>query len=220
MPPSFASGFIRRREIPFPTFRGWLAFSILAMMAAASAVLLIHPFLAQSRPLGKGILAVEGWMPDYGVRRALEVFRAGGYERMVVTGGPLPPGVACSSYGTYAELSARLLLDLGLGEDSLAAVPSPAVARDRTYAEGLALAAWIDSSGRSIQGVDLVSFSTHSRRSRILFAKALGARADVGVVAVPDLLYDSRKWWKSSQGVKSVIGETIAYIYTRLSFRP
>lgn len=220
MSPRFAFGLFKRREALVPTLRGWSTLAALVLLAGTAALLLVHPFLALHRPLGKGILAVEGWLPDYGIRKALEAFRTGGYDRLIVTGGPLPPGVACSSHGSHAELSGRLLLDMGLGKDSLTVVPSPAVARDRTYAEGLALAAWIDSSALSTQALDIVSFSTHSRRSRLLYAKALGKRADVGVLAVPNILYDSRRWWQSSQGVKSVMVEVIAYVYTVFFFRP
>lgn len=221
MPPDSAFALIRRREVLFPTLRGWLVVTAVVLISAVTSFFLIHPFLSLNQPRGNGILVAEGWLPEYGIRKALEIFRAGGYSRLVVTGGPLPPGVACSSYGTYAELSARLIMDMGLGKDSLAMVPSPSVTRDRTYAEGLALAAWMDSSAQSFpSSVDVVSFSTHSRRSRLLYAKALGTRSEVGVLSVDDALYDPRRWWKSSQGVKSVMVEGISYIYTRFLFRP
>lgn len=53
-----------------------------------------------------------------------------------------------------------------------------------------------------------------------LFSAALGARAPVGVLSIPDPMYDSRRWWASSQGVKSVIGECVSYAYTVLLWSP
>ena len=49
---------------------------------------------------------------------------------------------------------------------------------------------------------------------------ALGANVAVGVISVPDRGYDPNRWWRYSQGVKTVINEVIGYIYTRFIFRP
>ena len=38
-----------------------------------------------------------------------------------------------------------------------------------------------------------------------------------GIIAVEDQDYDSKRWWESSDGVRTVIGEMIAYVYARLS---
>jgi hypothetical protein len=40
----------------------------------------------------------------------------------------------------------------------------------------------------------------------------------VGVIAAPDPEYDANKWWASSSGVRTLIGETIAYLYARFLF--
>lgn len=219
MPERFPRLF-RRREVLLPTWTAVLLGLALAGTAGLVAFLGVHGFLAQHRPQGKGLLVVEGWMPEPAVREALAEFRAGSYSRIAVTGGPLPPGVACSAWGSYAELSAQLLLQLGLGPDSVAAVPAPFSLKDRTYVSGLALARWIDSTGVSYPAVDVASLGTHCRRSRRLFAAALGERAPVGVLSFPDPHYDSRRWWAASHGVKSVIGECAGYLYTALFWRP
>jgi hypothetical protein len=60
----------------------------------------------------------------------------------------------------------------------------------------------------------------HARRSQLLFAKALGPEISVGIIAVPNPDYDARRWWRYSEGVKDVISETAAYLYTKLLFYP
>lgn len=32
--------------------------------------------------------------------------------------------------------------------------------------------------------------------------------------------YDPRHWWRTSEGVRNVVGESIAYLYARFFFRP
>lgn len=212
--------FFRRREVMLPTWPAVLLGLASAGAAAAGMFFKVHEFLAQHRPLGKGLLVVEGWMPEPAVREALAAFRAGSYSRIAVTGGPLPPGVVCSAWRSYAEFSAQSLLQMGLGPDSVSAVPAPFTMKDRTYVSGLALARWIDSTGASFPAVDVASLGTHCRRSRRIFAAALGARAPVGVRSIPDPMYDPRRWWTASQGVKSVMGECVSYLYTILLWRP
>ena len=60
----------------------------------------------------------------------------------------------------------------------------------------------------------------HARRTRLLFQEAFGSKVAVGVIAVPDDAYDPRHWWRSSEGVRDVVGEAIAYVYARFFFYP
>jgi len=68
--------------------------------------------------------------------------------------------------------------------------------------------------------VNLVTTGPHARRSRLLFEKALGRDFTVGVLSVPGRDFDAQHWWRSSQGVRVVTGEMIAYCYVRFFFRP
>ena len=52
------------------------------------------------------------------------------------------------------------------------------------------------------------------------FKKPLGKNVAFGVIAVPNPDYDARHWWSYSEGVREVIGETVAYVYARLFFHP
>ena len=66
--------------------------------------------------------------------------------------------------------------------------------------------------------ITVLSVGPHSRRSRLLFQKAFGDSATIGVIAAPPQGYDSRRWWIYSEGVRTVISEAIAYGYARLIF--
>jgi uncharacterized SAM-binding protein YcdF (DUF218 family) len=79
---------------------------------------------------------------------------------------------------------------------------------------------WFLEHNVDVRGVNIVTEDTHARRTRLLFEKALGKAVAVGVIAVPNPDYDARRWWRYSEGVKDVLGEAIAYGYTRLFFHP
>lgn len=217
---NFFLGLLRRREVVLPSLRGYAV--LLCFLLGLGFVFIkgIHPFLATDDPIGGELLVVEGWIPDYCWREALTTFRSGGYRLMVVTGGPLPPGMPYSSFGTHAELAATTLKLWGLGSDSIVAVPSYDAIRDRTYAEGVALREWIKSSHKSVTSIDLFTFSGHGRRSRYLYQKALGSSIRVGVFSRRDMGYDPEQWWHYSNGVRRVIDETVAYVYSVTLFRP
>jgi hypothetical protein len=217
---SFWFGMLRKREVVVPSPRGML---ILALAAAAAGWILItrlQLFLAVNRPIGGEVLVVEGWIPDYAMREALLAFRSRPYKMIVTTGGPLPQGMAYSYYGTHAQLAAAFFRESGLSADSLTAVPSPEAGRDRTYQEGVSLREWMRSTGRNFASLDLVSFSTHARRSRLLYRMALGKGTGVGVYALRDAGYNPAIWWKTSNGFRRVSDEAVAYLYAKLWFRP
>jgi hypothetical protein len=89
---------------------------------------------------------------------------------------------------------------------------------DRTYASALALKNWLGSHGVVETNLNVISLGPHSRRSRLLFEKALGKDYKVGIIAIENQEYDAKQWWASSAGVRSMLDEIIAYLYTRLSF--
>jgi hypothetical protein len=142
------------------------------------------------------------------------------YHLLYVVGGPLEQGAPLSQYPTYADLGAAILLRMGMSQDTVQAVPSGYVYKDRTYAEAVALSIWLRQHGLSPKEINLISLGAHARRSRLLFEKAFGKSTRVGIIAVEDRNYDPAHWWKTSEGVRSVISETIAYGYARFLFSP
>jgi uncharacterized SAM-binding protein YcdF (DUF218 family) len=180
----------------------------------------LHSFLAVTAPVTGGVLVVEGWAPDYAMAEARDEFRRGSYPKIYVVGGPLEWGAPLSEYKTYAERGAAVLVSLGLTTNDVQAVPAPIVQQDRTYSAARSLRSWVQEHGETPTKVHLISEGPHARRSRLLFQKALGPSVQVGVTAVPVRDYDEKHWWRSSGGVRGVIGELLAYGYARVLFRP
>ena len=175
-----------------------------------------YSFLTVNDPVDSSALVVEGWLPDYALQEAITEFGRGHYRRIFVTGGPLDNGAPLSEYRTFAELGAATLLRLGLNTNAVQAVPAPKVRLDRTYASAMALKSWLGSHEVADTNFNVISLGPHARRSRLLFEKALGKDYQVGVIAIGNQEYDSKRWWASSAGVRTMTDEMIAYVYTRL----
>lgn len=213
-------GLLRRRQCWVPTLRGW----VLAALSVAALALLglreMGPFLTVSDPVPGGVLVIEGWAPDYVMEVAAAEFKRNHYAKLFVTGLPVEQGSFLSAYTNFANAGVATLLKLGLSTNDLQAVPATQVRRDRTYNMAVALKKWLREHDQSPTKVNLITSGPHSRRSRLLFEKALGRGVTVGTLAIPPNDYDERRWWNSSQGVRVVIGEALAYGYARLLFHP
>lgn len=211
-------GLLQRRECMLPTWRGWVALGLICSGAMVGAVGRIHQFLAVNAPLSGGVLIVEGWIPDYGLEEAVSEFKRNRYSMLFITGGPLESGAPLSEYKTYAERGMAIVVRLGLGTNFVRAVPAPHSSEDRTYATAVALRQWLERHGMAPESYHVMSLGTHARRTRLLFEKALGRNAKIGITAIVNRAYDASQWWNYSAGVRAVLAETVAYAYARLHF--
>jgi len=196
--------------------------AVLALLTLACVALLvrgIHPFLSVSDPVASSVLVVEGWVSDYAMAAAVQEFTRGGYSVLYVTGGPMERGAPLSDHASYASLGAAVAERLGVPTRQVQAVPAPRVRRDRTYASALALRDWMETRDLRPPSLNVVTVGPHARRTRVLYEEAFGEGCRVGVISVEPEEYDPGRWWAYSQGVRSVMSETAAYLYVRIFFR-
>ncbi len=213
-------GIWQRRECLIPTLRGWI---VLLFLGAALAILVVgkaHTFLTVNDPIPSDILVIEGWIPDYAVQQTLADIRRDHYRKIFVTGGPIDSGTYLCGYTNWAELGAATLVRFGVDTNTVEALPAARVTRDRTFASAVALHAWLHRQHVDATSLNILTMADHSRRTRLLFRKALGGEYRVGIISIESRDYDPNRWWKSSQGVRSVVGEMIAYGYARFLFWP
>ena len=213
-------GLLRRRQCLAPTLRGWLLLALGCSMLAGVTFFGVAPFLTLNEPVAPDVLVVEGWVPDHVLEAALAEFRQNHYTKLLVTGIPLEQGAPLSEYKNFANLGAAILVKLGMSTNEVEAVPAPLAARDRTYSMALCLKAWLREHQMAHAKVNLLTQGPHARRSWLMFKKALGRDFTVGVISIPAKGYDARNWWRTSQGVRVIISETIGYIYARFFFHP
>ena len=211
-------GLARRRTVWLPTWRACLLSVVLLVSAGVVLVKTLHPFLELTQRAGGGVLAVEGWGPDFSFRAAAEEFSRGGHSQLVVTGGPIEKGAPFIGQDTYAGLGAAMIGSMTGRTDLAIAVPAPQVRTDRTYASAIALRKWLLRSGPLPKKLDVLTTGPHARRTWLLFRAAFPDSVEVGVIAVPDDRYDASRWWTSSDGFRTTTSELIAYLYAKFLF--
>ncbi|OUL33937.1 ElyC/SanA/YdcF family protein [Nostoc sp. 106C] len=207
---------IKRQEMWLLTVQGWIIAIALMVALINFTITHIHPFLAVTSPIKSAeLLVVEGWLPDYALQQALAEFKSGNYRQIITTGGTLEQGTYLTVYNSFADVAAATLKRLGLAPDKLVAVPAPYVIKDRSYTSAAEFSRWLSKSNLQPKSINLFSWDAHTRRSWLLFKKVLAPQIHVGVIAAKTQDYDPKKWWRYSQGVRTVIDEAIAYIYAQ-----
>lgn len=206
---------IHRKEVWALTAQGWGITLFCLISLAAFAFSNIYPFLAVNSPIAADVLVVEGWVPDRVLEGALAEFRRGSYRKLIATGLPLSLGYYLSEYKSFAEIAAATLMALGLEKEQVVAVPAPNAIQNRTYTSAVALKEWLLTSDLKVSAINVYTLGPHARRSRFIFEKVLAPDIGVGAIAAEPIDYNSKTWWKSSEGVRTVIFESIACIYAR-----
>jgi uncharacterized SAM-binding protein YcdF (DUF218 family) len=212
---------LTRKERWALSWRGWLAIVTTLVLVAYFLLLNIHPFLAVTKRVNTNTLVMEGWVHEFAARAAANEFRTGTYQLIYVTGEPVTgSGEYTLDSRTDAYVGAGLLRRNGIPEELLQRVPRRAVDRDRTYASAVELKNWFREHNIIVHGVNIVTEGAHARRTRLLFQEAFGKDVAIGIIAAPNPEYDARHWWRYSEGVREVIGETVAYIYAKFFYYP
>ncbi len=160
-------------------------------------------------------------MPRYALRAGAEEFKSGSYERIFTTGGP-ENGYRgyINDYYTWASVAAEGLKTFGIPKDVIQMAPSHVLGRERTYSSAIALRDWFRDHNLAIHSFNVLTEDSHARRTQLLYKEAFGKNVTVGIIAVSNPDYDPKDWWRYSDGIRDVIGETIAYIYARFFFYP
>ena len=214
-------GLFTRRERWGLSWRGWLAVLLAGAVVGGAWVLTVHSFLAPTRRVDAKILVVEGWVPEYVIEAAVNEFHSGGYERIYTTGGPVVgTGGYVNDFNTLASVGAESLVKAGVPAGRVQMVPSHVSGRDRTYSSALALRECFRTNGLAGKNFNVLTEDAHARRSWLLFREAFGRRDSIGIIAVPDPDYEPGHWWRYSEGVREILGESIAYVYAKFLFHP
>jgi hypothetical protein len=176
--------------------------------------------LATNKPVNADMLVVEGWLPDYALKDAVNEYNTNNYKFIITTGVPLLKGYYLSEYKDFANLSRETLIKLGVDETKIIAIPTKNVKKDRTYASAIAVRSWLNENKPSTKSINVYTLGSHSRRTLILYNEAFDNEVIIGVYAHNNKDFKDKEWWTTSQGVRTVIGNFIAYIYAKFFFYP
>jgi len=130
--------------------------------------------------------------------RAAELYKAGWAPRIVASGRYLRP------YAGIAELMERDLTDRGVPKSAVVRLAHRAT---DTREEAAALAPFLAQHGW--KKILLVTSTYHTRRSRFIFERSLPAGFDLRVIAAHDVEYDPDSWWRTRQGLKIFLHESL-----------
>jgi len=203
-------GLVVRRDCWTLSLRGKLIVLVLFALFAVTLTYGAYPFLAVNEPLRGDVMLLEGWtLPHRIAKQVAAEFTKGHYRRLLV--------LQDTYYGESTNATERLL-QAGIPSASIETVLYPGVDRDRTYHAALVARDWLRQNEPSGNCFDVVTIGPHARRSWMLYRKAFGTTARIGVVALEDPLYDPNHWWRTSEGLREVQGEVIAYVYSRLYY--
>ncbi len=203
-----------------PTWLGWLLIATLLAGIAWVGTTNLYGFLAPDTPPKEGLMVIEGWIHDFALDEAIATYRSGNYTKIACTGVPIETGSYIQQFKSYPEMTAARLKKMGIPEPEIIVAVADETKKDRTYLAATALREAIIAYNIKETDLHLVTTGPHGRRSRLLFQKALGKDYRIGVTCLDDRSYDPESWYACSEGVRSVIGELIAYTYAKLFFYP
>ena len=211
---------VTKRECWKLSWCGRLLLALLFVAGSWFVAVSIYPFLAVMDKIPARVLVVDGWMQANSLKRALAEFRSGEYDSLVLiqplldAEGQNDPGLACRNWVV------AWFLQQGVTNAQLATLQPQVAMRDRTYHSALAVQAWLKEQGLSGQPINVITHGPHARRSRLLYRKVFGDGYKLGIISLRNLDYDPAHWWRTSAGVRELIGESIAYLYVRFFFNP
>lgn len=212
---------VRKKEKYVLTWPGRLLVLLLLFLLVLLYIRQVDNFLSPNKPVFGKVLIVEGFMPDYAMEETIQLFQAGDYEHLLITGKKRLKGAHLDHFSNDGDYSAATLLALGFDSTRLSvAVMSDSIKKDRTYSSALAAKAWLWEHHPEVESVDLVSLGCHARRSLYLFRKAFGGYPELGVYSITDQSFEPTHWWNNSHGFREINKETIAWVYARFFFRP
>jgi hypothetical protein len=220
MKKGFCGLFVRKERWGL-AWRGWLVAGLVVLPIGWLVLFDIYPFLAVTHRVDSRVLVVEGWVHEYAIIGAVHEFKGGHYQLIYTTGGPVE-GIPAyvNDFQTSASVGADLLKKNGMPDQLVQMVPSHVSDRDRTYSSALALRNWFRKHNMSVENINVLTEDVHARRTWLLFQEAFGKNVQVGIISVQNPDYDANHWWRYSEGVRDIIGETIAYAYAKFFFWP
>ncbi|HEX2920046.1 MAG TPA: hypothetical protein VHO50_02655 [Bacteroidales bacterium] len=114
-----------------------------------------------------------------------------------------------NNMSSNSEMAAKRLVITGIDSSYIIPIAGNRVRINRTLTTAFAVKDWIEKSGIKVEGINIISAGTHSRRTWMAYKKVLRDITDVGIIALPDRYItdkDKVRYLKTTR-------ETIALLY-------
>jgi len=212
---------VSKRERWGLTGWGWLLILLFFIILGWLSVKNIVPFLSHQNTIEARVMVLEGYIPDYAYDQVLKIFHEKNYELLIATGTVYDQGFYISGLTSNAELVGKSLLALGFDSTKLAIVPASSdIYRDRTYHTGMAVKTYLQKYHPEVKSFNMISMGSHARRSLYLYNLIFDENIKVGNIVIPEMNFDTKHWYKSSYGFRTIINESLGYFYVLWFFAP
>jgi len=156
---------LKRKECRILTWQGKLVLTLVFLFAFSLFLKFAPVFLSTNKPNNGNILVLDGQMPDFAVKKAIQIFESGDYKYIVTTGGKIKTGYFIAEFKSMAEFTAATFQKLGFEMDKLIVIPGGDIKRDRTYNSALSLKKWMLENEEYSNQIDVLTVGSHARRS-------------------------------------------------------
>jgi uncharacterized SAM-binding protein YcdF (DUF218 family) len=213
---------VTRSRVPRHSQRGGIFSKLLALLAVAVLVFGLYLFrvpilqacghfwIVDEAPGPADAIMILGDDNLQGDRatRAAELYRAHWAPLIVASGRPIRP------YLSVPDLMRRDLEQRGVPESAILSYPRP-VANTREEAEALRKLAM----ERGWRHVLVVTSNYHTRRTRFIFYRVWPQGFEFRTVGAHDSDFDPDSWWRSREGVKLILHETLGIVVAAWELR-
>ncbi len=212
--------FFKQQVCKRPTFSGWVIILMIVFLFIRIILMNTYKFLTVNAPVESKNMIIEGWIPDYSIKKAIGLYKKDHYQNLIVTGIPVQQWQSVTNFSNVAQVTAAEIKKMGF-EDTIymAGIPSN-ILRDRTYSMAVMSKMIFDRHPEWDKSFNIYSLGVHSRRSRLMFERAFGDEYNIGIYADHDKSFDPVHWWKNSKGFRNVSNELLAYLYVKFFFHP
>jgi len=212
--------FFIKKSCSRPTLLGWLLIAALLVLVVRVWMATVCGFLSMEKPVKAKILVIEGWVEDYALKHALELYKRDHYKHLIITGLPLVHFQDFVMFPNTATAAAAEIRKMGFRDSIYKAVIPSTVFIDRTYNTGVATRMIVEKHPEWGKSLNIYSVGVHARRTHLMFERAFGSDYKIGIIADTDRSFDPRHWWHTSIGFRNVSNEFVAWLYVSLFFHP
>ena len=191
--------------------------SIIGIVSSFSYIYLTHiySFLAYKKVIDTETAIVEGWIGDSQIAKVANLILSNNaFERVIVTGDKIEFAVKYFPADNYAEIGALRLADCGISESKIILCSFNA-RKNRTLNSASYAKPIIEKE--ETKSFVIFTYDIHARRTYASYKKVFGNRYKIGIIPLYNGIYNSKNWYKSSEGMKEIIVETVAYLYFKFA---
>ena len=168
----------------------------------------IKYYLVLNRPVKSEYLIVEFWISDYAMNEALNIFKKGLFDKLIV------PVIVDNEIAGKEEKNYRQLIDdKGISQQKLEILKGPHINKHRTISQALMVEKWFMTKNYNPSSINVVTETVHGRKTLITYKRVFRKETKIGIYSVDTNQYDMDRWYFSPLAIKYTIKNFIGCFY-------